>query len=340
MPSSAAAFDPVTFLSGILFFPPIALLAAIVIAGGILLFRPRPRTDDNSSPAAPRKYTAERRAISVVALAIVALFIAEFIERGYIITDSEFIHWWRFATPLAAAAVGISVVLAMILTRGSQRPEQPIATPGRRTWTSFSTPAAIVAASVVSLALIVTTLTAGFASSPNSQGLYVWLEIPIANEPSIRPILALFYGWSYGVPVLICTAALGALAWAALDRNAARPFSRPETIAAERAARRTIAAGVTQVATAAMLLTLSGAWWLIARAGSGTSLTILGDRVDGHYDATWRYAELAVAAGWLAPILETAGLVVVLVVAGEGFRRARPDALAEADAPIATAALR
>ncbi|MDR2998061.1 MAG: hypothetical protein LBU78_08070 [Microbacterium sp.] len=340
MPSSAAAFDPATFLSGILFFPPIALLAAIVIAVGILLFRPKPQTGDVAGAAAPSKYAAERRALAVVALVTVVAYIAEFIERGYIVTDTELIHWWRFAAPLAVAAIGIAIVLWMITAVGSERPEQPMVTTGRRTWTSFSTRMAIISAGLVVLALVVTTVTAGFASSPNSQGLYVWLEIPIANEPSIPPIRVLFYGWAYGLPVLVCAAALGALAWGALDRNAARPFSRPETVAAERVARRATAAGVTRIATAAMLLTLSGAWWLIARAGSGTALTILRDRGDDHFDATWRYAELAVAAGWLAPILEIAGLVILLVAAGEGFRRARPAEQAEADEPIEAEAVR
>ena len=110
-------------------------------------------------------------------------------------------------------------------------------------------------------------------------------------------------------------------AFAALDRNAARPYLRPETVSAERASRRETARGTTLIVIAAVLLTLAGAWRLIASAGSGAYLTITGQNGDTPYDASWRFAEFAVAAGWFAPLLEVTAFTFLLVVASTGLRR-------------------
>ena len=55
------------------------------------------------------------------------------------------------------------------------------------------------------------------------------------NEAAIDPIRLPFFGWTYGVPVLIGLAALAATSWAGLDRSSARPFTSPQTVTAERA---------------------------------------------------------------------------------------------------------
>jgi hypothetical protein len=108
-----------------------------------------------------------------------------------------------------------------------------------------------------------------------------------------------------------------------LRSNAVRPFLRPETVGAEQGARVEIASGVVRIASAGTLLALAGAWRFIARAGSISQLTTVdAEGRSGSYETTWRYAEFAVAAGWLAPALEITAFVLLLLVASR-LRRVR-----------------
>ena len=159
--------------------------------------------------------------------------------RGYLLnlfdlSMSDVVSWWRYATPVFSAFLGISVVLGLIVTRGTTPPEAPVLPAARRTWLSFSPRRGIIGASIALLVLVATTIAAGLASSPDGQGRYIWLAIPVPNEVAIDPIRPWFYGWAYGVPVLICVAVLTAVTWAVLHTNAARPYIRPETVTAER----------------------------------------------------------------------------------------------------------
>lgn len=320
MPLTGREFDPLHLIWGALSFPPIALLLAILIAGGILVVASRPAS---RRPLVPARYVSEQRVLGAVAIAVIVLFVGEFVLRGYVLAGPGPVHWWRFAVPLASAVVGLGVVLGVIATRGTAVPDEPVITGTRRHWRSFSSRAALVGAAVVAVLLIATTVTAGLASSADGEGQYTWLVIPIPNEAGIDPIRMPFYGWVFGIPVLIGVAALGAVAWAALDRNAARPFRRPDTVTAERVARRMTATGVIRIVTAALLLALAGAWRLIASAGSGSSLTVMGQDGDASYDAAWRYAELAMAAGWLVPVLSIVAFVLLLLTAVGGLRAGR-----------------
>ena len=87
---------------------------------------------------------------------------------------------------------------------------------------------------------------------------------PGAQRGRDRPDPSRFYGWAYGVPVLVCPTVLTTVTWAALHPNAARPYIRPETVTAERDARREVAVGTVRIATAGMLLALAGASRLMA----------------------------------------------------------------------------
>lgn len=268
------------------------------------------------------RYFPEQRTLGIVAIATIVLFATDVILRGYVHDFSAAIAWWRFATPMFGALVGIMVLLGLILTRGTTHSEIPVVPTARRTWTTFGPRLGIIAASVTMIALVATTLAAGFASSTDGEGRYAWLVIPIPNEPEVDPIRVPFYGWAYGVPVLVCLVALAAVTWAVLHSNAARPYIRPETVAAEQDARRVVAGGAVRIATAAMLLALGGAWRLIARGGSVSSLEIMGVNDGDPFDASWRYAELAVAAGWAAPVLEILGFVLLVLAARLLWRRA------------------
>ncbi|HCS60102.1 MAG TPA: hypothetical protein DIW46_01715 [Microbacterium sp.] len=301
--------------------PAVSLLLALILTVGIVTFTRGPNTDrrltnlsDDAAIAVSSRYTRERRTLGISALALIVIFMAENIVRGYFLNTYNVVSWWRFALPVFVAFVGLVVLLAVIRFGGTARPAQPAVLAARRTWTSFGPRAGLVGAGVAVVALLVTTITAGLASSPDSQGRYIYLEIPIPNE-SIDPIRPWFYGWAYGVPVLACLVALTAVTLIALHLNAVRPFLRPETAGVEQTARSGIAAGAVRLATAGVLLALAGAWRFIASSGSVSGLVVEGDTPQsGIYEAAWRYAEFAAIVGGLAPVVEIAGFVLLLLV--------------------------
>jgi len=322
----ASAINPLELAGAAFSSPLVSLVGALVIAGVVGLIATRTGRSAARGPAAEgrtlrTRYAPEHRALGIVALATLIVFLADFLIRTYV--SGVGLAWWAFAVPLACAVIGVGVVFGIIATHGTTPPDSPIVPSARRTWLSFSSAPTLVVAGVALLALVSTSVAAGVASSPDDEGRYVWLTIPIPNEGDIDPIRVPFYGWTYSLPVLVCLAVLVAVTWATLDRNAARPYVKPETVAAERVARRTSARGTVRIMTAATLLALAAAWRLIAGAGSISTLTVMGQNGDAPYDAVWRFAELAVAAGWCAPVLEVIAFTLLLLVAATGLRRTR-----------------
>jgi hypothetical protein len=314
--------DPGQVLGTVFSMPWVSLILAAIIAVGITVTpRWRARTESRVRLAAAAsggvfaRYSPEHRTLGVAAIAVIVIFVAENLITGYGVDLHDVVSWWRYATPVFTAGVAVTILLTLIATRGSTPPERPVFS-ARRTWLSFSPRIGAVGAAATLLALTVTTLLAGLASSNIDGGPYVFLEIDVPNE-TIDPIRPWFYGWAYGVPVLICTAALIAVAIAALRANAVRPFLRPETIVAEQRERRDIATGITRIATSAAILALAGAWRFIADAGSINGLTIQGDGRSDSYDTFWRYGEVAAVGGWLAPALEITAFVLLLLTTAQ-----------------------
>lgn len=314
--------DPGEVLGALLSMPWVSLILGAIIAVGISA-SPRWRTRGESrghlapasSGAVFARYSPEHRCLGLVAIAVIAVFLTENLLTRYALDLNDVVSWWRYATPVFTAFAGVAVLLILITTRGSAPAEQPAVSP-RRTWLSFSSRISLAGAAVALLALTTTTLLAGLASSNIDGGPYVFLEIDVPNE-AIDPIRLWFYGWAYGLPVLICTGALIAATIAALQRNAARPFLRPETILAEQRERRDIATGIARIATSGALLALAGAWRFIADAGSLSGLAIEGDGRNDSYVAFWRYGEVASAGGWLAPVLEITAFVLLFFVTAQ-----------------------
>lgn len=306
----------------LLSMPWVSLILAALIAIGISVSphwrartANRARLATTTSDRVSARYSPEHRALGVVALTMIAVVITESLVSGYAVNLNGVVSWWRYALPVFIAGVGVAVLIALIATRGTSSPERPVVF-ARRTWLTFTSPFASACAAASILALTATTFLAGLASSNIDGGPYVFLEIDVPNE-TIDPIRPWFYGWAYGVPVLVCTAALVAVVVAAMHASAARPFLRAETVLAEQHERRDIATGITRVATSGALLALAGAWRFIAEAGSGTTLTIQGDDGNASYEAFWRYGEVAAVGGWLAPAVEIAAFVLLLLVSAQ-----------------------
>ncbi|WP_349885013.1 hypothetical protein ABRP18_016035 [Microbacterium sp. WHRI 7836] len=317
-PSLPAPGLALTLLS----MPWVSLILAALIAIGISVSprwraraANRARLATTTSDRVSARYSPEHRALGVVALTMIAVVITESLVSGYAVNLNGVVSWWRYALPVFIAGVGVAVLIALIATRGTSSPERPVVS-ARRTWLTFTSPFASACTAASILALTATTFLAGLASSNIDGGPYVFLEIDVPNA-TIDPIRPWFYGWAYGVPVLVCTAALVAVVVAAMHASAARPFLRAETVLAEQHERRDIATGITRVATSGALLALAGAWRFIAEAGSGTTLTIQGDDGNASYEAFWRYGEVAAVGGWLAPAIEIAAFVLLLLVSAQ-----------------------
>lgn len=323
---SILSISPADFVGAALTTPLISLAVALVVAGLILAISKGVREGDGvaqyTDAATRSRHAPECRTLGVTAITLAIVVAVESIVRGYILNVADVVSWWRFALPLFCAALGLFVLLVLVATRGTTPPEVPVANT-RRTWMTFGPRAGIITACVALATLVVTTIAAGLASSPDDRGRYIWLVIPVPNEAAIDPIRQWFYGWAYGVPVLICLALLGATVWAVLHYNASRPYLRPETVIEERSARREVAAGTVHVALAGTLIALAGAWRFIARSGTGSQLIINGQNGGEPYVAIWQYAELALAGGSLAPILELFAFVLLVVVAVRAFRWAK-----------------
>jgi hypothetical protein len=323
MPLNAALLlDPGQVPAALLSMPWVSLILAAIIGVGIAVTprrrerrQSRVRLDATAARGVVARYSPEHRTLGIAAVAVILLFLAENLISGYALNLNGVVSWWRYATPVFTASVGVAVLLVLIATRGSTPPQRPVVS-ARRTWLTFSSRVGSVGAALALLALTATTVLAGLASSNIEGGPYVYLEIEVPNE-TIDPIRPWFYGWAYGFPVLICTAVLVAATVAALRANAARPFLRPETVVAEQRERRDIATGITRIATSGALLALAGAWRFIADAGSVAGLTVEGAGRSDSYTASWRYGEVAAVGGWLAPLLEIAAFVLLLLVAAQ-----------------------
>ncbi|TFD88546.1 hypothetical protein E3T61_11985 [Cryobacterium lactosi] len=300
------------------------VLAALIIAGTLFVPRLHNRAGGTASPTAPvtARYRPEHRALGISAIAVILVFAVENIVRGYLLNLSDIVEWWQYATPIFAAVLCLAMTLALIVLKGAHQPERPVVPTTRRTWLSFSPRAVLIGASAAFIALLGTTVAAGLASSSDDRGRFIYLEIPVPNT-EIEPLRPWFYGWDFGVPVLICLAALAVVTWATLRRNAMRPYLRPETVTAERLARIQVASGAVSIATAAVLLALGGAFRFIGRSGSLSQLTIGND--DTIYDMVWKYAEFAAVARYLAPALEITGFVLLLFVAIRLLHRPTPE---------------
>lgn len=312
--------EPAEILQALLSQPLFSLAIAAIVAIAWRTFsrhRGRGSGTRDSAPATldeslRARYRPERVAVRIGAIAVVVNLVVENLTATLTPPDGDTVSWWRYATPILTGAVALLVLLALIALRGSSAPRRPVPLAGRRTWATFGTRADLCGAGLAALALTSTTIAAGLASSPDPQGRYVWLEVPIQNA-SVDPLRPWFFGWAYGVPVLISLAALIVVSVATLHRSAARPFIAPETLRIERTLRSAVASGILRIATGASLLSLAAAWRFIAESGTTTGLTIEGG---GTYEVAWRYAEFATAAGWAAPAIEVCAFLLLFFAAG------------------------
>ncbi|WP_421075089.1 hypothetical protein [Microbacterium sp. SA156] len=171
------------------------------------------------------RYRLERQVLATGAAGVIVVFVVESFLRGYVWDMSNAVSWWWQALPLFTASVAIAALAAVIAIRRAA-PAVPFLAAQRRTALTFG-PRILLPLGAAALGLLVaTTIGAGAASSSDDQGRYVYLDVPLA-DPTEEPLRFWFYGWSYGIPVLICSLLLVSASWMALRANAVRPSVVP-----------------------------------------------------------------------------------------------------------------
>lgn len=303
--------------------PAICAALALILATSIALLTSARRSraiGSATDPAVTRSHANEGRGIAVAAAAVVLAFLTEFLTRGYLVGGIA-LPWWRFATPLVAAAGGLGVVAVLIARRRMPRVAAPMPPTVRRTWRSFSSASSLWFAAGASAVLVATTIGAGAVSSRDDAGRYTLLTIPIPNAPDVPALQFPFYGWAYGAPVLVGLVPAIACLVAVLHLNSARRFQSMHTMAAESTLRRQTARDCTRLVSAVVVLTTAEAWRMIAHAGSASSLTVGSPTGEATYETPWRFADVAAAAGWCAPFLEVAALTLLLLLTSNGLRK-------------------
>ncbi len=216
------------------------VVTAAIFMAVMLLTRRVPSPAADPAPTA-RRFGAASGAVLFAAFAVVyaAMISGLFFEPWAY-------QWWQYPLPLIVGTVAL-IVITVVLWARRTTVEAPVHPVRRRDWWSFSSRGDLAALAAV---VGVTALTCVIAGS-NSD----WMTIDLPSGGGY----ATFFGWAYGIPVLIGTVLVGGLTVVALRVNSQPPFSRPESAPAETAARRLMAMTIARVSIAAMLLPLGGA---------------------------------------------------------------------------------
>lgn len=214
--------------------------------------------------------------------------------------------WWRYSAPLLVGVV-VLAVLFVHLVQNRVAPEAPVFSSTPRNWRTFTRPRDLVLAAIALVLTVFTVLAAGAASSPDDNGLYSMLIIWNGDEVAGQ---ATFFGWAYGISVLLAILALAVVLFSVLRTDAVQPFRRPESVAAESVIRRQNSLLISRFAVATMALTLGGSWIDIGFAGTGRS----GVGIPGVGNFYWSagYADFAYVIILAGVVVQTAGVVWLL----------------------------
>lgn len=324
-----------------LFYQPegAVLLGLIIFAVIVLATRNRRATvATDGPPVALRRAVLVRRMALAGSLAVLVTYVAvssvsilhllsryfarQFLPMFGAVTD---VRWWVFALPVVAAIVCFTVLI-VLLPREDSKQEAPVAPVRARGWLTFSRKREWVTGGVVVSLLVLTCVVAGAASSPDDDGWYSLIEIPVGDLDSGA---ATFFGWAHGVPVLITTALLTTLLVAILSLNSRRPYMRPETVEAESAARRATAKTVVLLYIASLLLPLGGAWSMTGYAGLGS--VGVGIPGVGEFMYSTGYAAIAPLIVTAGGVAQVSAVVLLLLTARAGMTPRR-----RASVPVAT----
>lgn len=309
--------SPWEIVGGLLASP--VVCAALGIALALVVARVR-----RASSTGRTVLREERVAVGAIALVVGVVWVVDLALRGYVLDMSATVSWWRFAVVPIAAAAGMVVWGALLRTKAPRRAVDATSA-GRRTWTTFGSRRGIrilVALMLVTSCIVVVFGQMSTALDPGVAA-HVALDVPNVEAP---PIVTVFPGWAYGIPLLAGVVALAAAVVFALHRNAVRPFSDRVRLDLERSGRSDAARDVVTLALGVVLIALGGLLHM-ARSGAVTTMIVMTDSgAEARHDVSLPHADLILAGGFVAPFLQIAGcmLLALLVVRAIGLVRARP----------------
>ncbi|MEV7766663.1 hypothetical protein [Microbacterium sp. NPDC086615] len=266
----------------------------------------------------------ERVAVGAIALVVGVVWVVDLALRGYVLDMSATVSWWRFAVAPIAAAAGMAVWGALLRTKAPRRTVDATSI-ARRTWTTFGSRPGIriLLALMAVTACVVVVFGQTSAALEPGVAAHVALDVPNVDAP---PIVTVFPGWAYGIPLLAGVIALAAGVVFALHRNAVRPFSDRLRLETQRSGRSDAARDLVTLALAVMLIALGGLLHM-ARSGAVTTMTVMTDSgAEVRHDVSLPHADLILTGGFVAPFLQIGGcmLLALLVVRAIGLVRARP----------------
>ncbi|MDJ0362513.1 hypothetical protein [Rhodococcus sp. H29-C3] len=219
--------------------------------------------------------------------------------------------WWRHAAPMFGAVVGLAV-LAVRVTRKAADVEVPVVPVVRRTWRTFADPIQLRLYAAAAVSLLALSIACGNASIPSPTGSYA--AITAGDSSGI----ASFYGWAYAVPVIITVVVVSGLGIYVLNADAAKPFSRPDTVTAGTLTRRATASSVLLPALGAVVLSLGYALSFVAGTGRGSAGFGEGEEM---YMWSVGYSSLAPAIAVIGWALQTAAITLLLLMIARGLRQ-------------------
>lgn len=170
-------------------------------------------------------------------------------------------RWWPEVLPVAAGVVAV-----LVAGRGVPAPaaaDRPVLDLRRRGPLTFTRGVEAWAAAGTAVVLALTVLGAGLLSSRDDDGRYASITIPVGDATASTE----FFGWYYGLPVVLAAAVLVVVTLAGLHRIARAPRTDADRVGDD-LRRRDRSSAVLRSATAALLLTLGSAWQLVASASS------------------------------------------------------------------------
>lgn len=261
----------------------------------------------------PGVLRGESVALGAVAGAVVLGWIVDVVLRGYVFDMSSTVSWWRFAVAPVIAAAGLLLFAA---TRTTPHPRRPVdaGSVSRRTWTTFGPRYGVVGLAALTVVTIVVTVVFGrmsFAFDPGSAA-HVALRVPNTGE---APVVTVFPGWAYGLPLIVSVLLLIAATAMGLHRNARRPLSAHLSIGSERAHRSGVARDMTAIAIGAVSIALAGLLRM-ARRGVVSSMVKTNDSgAESAVTVDIPHADLIMVGGFLAPLLEIGGCALLALLA-------------------------
>ncbi|MEV1130533.1 hypothetical protein [Agromyces sp. NPDC049794] len=273
----------------------IGVTAIALVTVGLLLHSAR-----KSVTTAPSQSWAGRLAAAIASAGVVLYWLS---------------RWWsdyadprveRFAIPMAAAIVAVVAYIAFSARRPAGRQLREVDLTPRSLW-SFGSSSWFTLWAVLTGLLAMTVVLAGLASSTDDSGRHIMILIQIGGSQAGT----IFFGWSFGLPVLVTLVALNGVVMIALWRIA-RPAVPADPVLRDndRAARRNQSRTVLSITSGAMAFTLGASWLFIGRSAQLAASLPGPDGI--RIELGTSFAALAMPLTALGLLLEGAGVALVL----------------------------